>query len=245
MSGLRGLALALAVALGAPPAPGQSVTGTHGLLTVPTARMHPDGTLVVGAGFVDRAFSTYGGGRDDYAPLYASVTFLPSVELGFRFSRALDSGSPEALGDRMFLARVRVLEERGALPALAVGAHDFLRSSGNPTTFFHALYAVASKRLEPGGGLGRAVPEVDLHLGWGTDAVDAGGYQFVGPFGGAAVALVADGAGPVRRLELLAEYDGRTVSVGPRLDVLGRLVLTLGVQGLEAPVGGVALTTRL
>lgn len=254
MSRLRGTVVALAVALGgalgAPPALGQSVTGTQGLLTIPTARMHPDGTLVAGAGYVDRAFSTYQGGTQlgegaDYVPIYASVTFLPSVELGFRFSRAVRTDTPQALGDRMFLVRVRLLEERGVLPAVAIGAHDFLRSSENPTNFFHALYGVASKRVELGGALGRAVPAVDLHLGWGTDTVDAPGYQFVGVFGGAAVTLIQDGRGVVRGLDLLAEYDGRTVSVGPRLDLLGAVTLTAGVQGLEVPVLGVAVRSRL
>ncbi len=235
---LRGTVLALAVALGALPALGQSVTGTQGLLTIPTARMHPDGTLVVGAGYVDKAFSTYGGGENDYVPIYASVTVLPSVEIGFRFSRALDTG-PVALGDRMFLVRVRLLEERGLLPAVAVGAHDFLRSSENATNFFHALYAVASKRVEPSGAVGRVLPSLDLHLGWGTDIVDAPGYQFVGPFGGASVTLL-QGEGMLRQLDLMAEYDGRTVSVGPRVNVGGLLALTAGLQGLKAPVLGVA-----
>ena len=45
--------------------------------------------------------------------------------------------------------------------------------------------------------------------------------------------------------ELLAEYDGRTVSVGPRLDLLGAVTLTAGVQGLEVPVLGVAVRSRL
>ncbi len=236
-------AFALAAVLAVPPALGQSVTGTAGLLTIPTARMHPDGTLVVGTGFVDRAFSTYTDGRFDYAPLYASITFLPSVELGFRFSRALDSG-PQALGDRMFLVRVRLLEERGARPAVAVGAHDFLRSSESQTNFFNALYAVASKRFAPGGAVGQVVPAVDLHLGWGTDVVEASGYQFVGPFGGAALTFF-EGDGLFRRLDVLAEYDGRTVSVGSRVGVVGGLVLTAGLQGAKAPVVGAAVTATL
>lgn len=245
MSPLRRTILALAIVLATPPALGQSVTGTHGLLTIPTARMHPDGTLVVGGGFVDQAFSTYMDGRTDYAPLYGSITFLPSVELGFRFSRALDTGQPQAVGDRMFLVRVRLVEEGDAWPAVAVGAHDFLRSSGSQTNFFNALYAVASKRLEPRGALGSVVPEVDLHLGWGTDIIEASGYQFVGPFGGATLTLLQSDSGVVSRLGLLAEYDGRTVSVGPRLALRERLVLTVGIQGLEAPVAGLALQTEL
>ena len=233
------MAAALAL-LASGPICSQSLTGTEGLLTIPTARMHEDGTLVLGAGYIDRTYSTYQNGRSDYTPLYASVTFLPSVELGFRFSRALGPAGTQALGDRMFLARVRLLEEGASFPAIAVGAHDFLRSSSQRTNFFHALYAVASKRL------GTPVGEsLDVHVGWGTDLIDAPGYQFVGPFGGAALSLLEDEASAIRDLSLLAEYDGRTVAAGVRVRILGGIVLSGGVQGLDAPIFGAAYTASL
>ena len=242
MTPWRAAACALAVALVAAGAAAQSVTGTQGLLSVPTARMHADGTLVIGTGYVDRAYSTHQNGTADYTPLYASLTFLPSVEIGFRFTRALDAPGTQALGDRMFLARVRVLEEGPSWPAVAVGAHDFLRSSSRSTQFFNALYAVASKRV----GLGELsgwTSAVDLHAGWGTDLIDASGHQFVGPFGGVAVEMSPQG-GIVRQIALLAEYDGSTVSVGPRIEVAG-VVLTAGIQGFRVPIAAAAVRVGL
>lgn len=244
-----GFRLALAVLLGAAGATAsgaaQTVTGTHGLVTVPTARMHPDGTLTLGAGFVDKTFSSYKDGTVDYLPLYASLTILPAVEVGFRFSRATDSGEAEALGDRMFLLRVQLLDERGALPAIAVGAHDFLRSSDRLTNQFNALYAVASKRYAPASPLAGVVHEVDVHLGYGTDVLDAVGRQFVGAFGGAAITAHHDPGGWIQQWELLGEHDGVVATVGQRLSLRGGLRLTAGVQGFKVPLGGVAYVRTL
>jgi hypothetical protein len=222
----------------------QTVTGTNGLVTVPTARMHADGTLALGAGFVNKAYSPYQRGAVDYVPIYASLTIVPSVEVGFRFSRAIDSGEAQALGDRMVLVRVRLVEEGRVLPAVAVGAHDFLRSSGELTNQFNALYAVASKRYVPLIPLAGVVHEVDAHVGFGTDALSAIGRQFVGVFGGASVTAYTSPDGWAQRWELLGEYDGNVVTVGQRLSLCGGLRLTAGVQGLKVPlVGGTYMMT--
>lgn len=243
--------LALAVLLGAASAFGsaraQSLTGVNGLVTVPTARMHADGTLTLGSGYVPDRYSTYQPNASQparaYVPAYASLNLLPSIELGFRFSRALDTGTAEALGDRMFMVRLRLLEERGVVPAVAVGAHDFLRSSGQLTTFFNALYAVASKRLvDDGPPFLRAL---DVHLGYGTDLIESKGYQFVGPFGGVEVTLVDAPEAVVRRWVVLAEYDGNVATLGQRLGVAPGFSVTTGLQGLEAPIAGIAWQTTL
>ena len=234
------VALAVVLVWGlASPAGAQSIGGATGLVFAPTARLQADGTLAVGAGYVPETYSDYMEGRA-YTPVYATLAFLPSVEVGFRFSRALGTGQPEALGDRMLFARVRVLEETGALPAVAVGAHDVLRSSSSLTNQFAALYAVASKRV----GGAAFVESVDLHLGLGTDWIPARVHQFVGPFGGAEIALRDAETGVVRRIQTLVEYDGRSVNVGQRLGLGAGLDVTAAVQGFEAfTVGVVARRT--
>lgn len=222
----------------APPAFAQSVTGTNGLVMIPTARMHPDGTLVAGGGFVDGRYSGYVGRtaneRLDYSPFYASVTYLPFLEVGLRFSRA-HSGTPVGLGDRMLLVRARVLKERGWMPDLAVGAHDFLRSSENQTSNFNALYAVASKAVPLPAAAERWGVRADVHLGYGTDAMEARGHQFVGVFGGASATAFED-AGYLSGWTLMAEYDGTTATVGQRLSLLGAIDLMAALQGLRVPV---------
>ena len=234
------VALAVVFVLGVASSPAaQSIGGPTGLVLVPTARLQTDGTLAVGAGYVPETYSDYLEGRA-YTPVYATLAFLPSVEVGFRFSRAVGTGTPQALGDRMLFARVRVLEERGALPAVAVGAHDFLRSSSNLTNQFASLYAVASKRV---GGLA-FVESVDLHAGLGTDWIPAKVRQFVGPFGGAEIAFLDADAGVVRRVQTLVEYDGRSVNVGQRLGLGAGIDVTAAVQNFDAfTIGVVARRT--
>ena len=235
------LALAVVLVLGlASASAAQSIGGPTGLVLVPTARLQADGTLAVGAGYVPEAYSDYLEGSA-YTPAFATLAFLPSVEVGFRFSRALGTGRPEALGDRMLFARVRVLKETGSLPAVAIGAHDFLRSSSSLTNQFAALYAVASKRV---GGVA-FVESVDLHAGLGTDWIPAKVRQFVGPFGGAEISFLDADTGVVRRLQTLVEYDGRSVNVGQRLGLGAGIDLTAAVQNFDAVTVGVVARRTL
>lgn len=242
------LAAVLMMASLGPLAQSQSLGGATGLIFVPTARTQADGVLAIGTGYVPDTYSVYTltdspEAAVAYVPTYASVSFLPAVEVGFRFSRAVDTGVPQALGDRMLFARVRVLEERGALPALAVGAHDFLRSTSNQTNQFAALYGVASKQVDLSGL--RVVQNADVHVGLGTDWLQGKNNQFVGPFGGVALAFVDAETGILRRVVSLAEYDGRTVNVGQRLGLGAGVDLTAALQGLDAFTFGVAARHRL
>ena len=247
----RSTCFALAVLLGAASAffsaQAQSLTGTQGLITVPTARMHADGTLAIGSGYVSSRHSTYqpteARPARAYVPAYASLTLLPSVEVGFRFSRALDTGTAEALGDRMFLVRVRVLEEGDIVPAVALGAHDFLRSSEQVTAHFSALYVVASKRVVRGGPA--FLRGASVHVGYGSDVFEAKAHQFVGLFGGLDVPLFQSDGGIVRNWRVLAEYDGETVTVGQRLGLGPGVNLTAGLQGFDAPIVGATWETTL
>lgn len=210
----------------------QSLTGTSGLITIPTAEMPSDGTVSVGGGYIPEKYSTYQDGRA-YVPYYASVVFLPFLEVGFRFSRST-GGGPQALGDRMLLGRLQFITEGRRWPALAVGVHDFLRSSEVSTSNFNALYIVASKNVERFG----VIPPTSWHLGYGTDMLDARGHQFVGVFGGATIKLAS-------YAEMMFEYDGATFAVGPRLSVLRYLHLVAAMQNFDTFVAGSALQVKL
>lgn len=190
--------------------------------------MPSDGTISTGVGFIDSKYSTYQEGRA-YVPYYASVVFLPFLEVGFRFSRATGTGQ-KALGDRMLLGRLQLLRESPKRPALAIGVHDFLRSSEVLTSNFNALYVVASKNLRRFG----SIPPTSYHLGYGTDILNARGYEFVGVFGGVS-------ARPTSFLELMFEYDGATFALGQRLSVLRYLRIVTALQNLDTLVGGAAV----
>lgn len=227
--------LLLAVIAAAPgPAAAQALTGTTGLVSIPTAQMAPDRTVTVGVHVVDRQFNGYPGlGVDEYRSMvqFVRVGFLPFAEVGLRLSRLVDYDEPQALGDRMVSVRMRVLPERRTTPAVVVGAHDIVG-----TRLFHALYVVGSKEVNSIAGVGA----VSAHLGYGGHlrGVAARGYQFQGVFGGVAVA-----ARPW--LVLMVEHDADAVNAGVRLHPVPTVALLAALHADGAYSGGISYTHRL
>ena len=101
------------------PTQAQSLMGNTGLIVTPTAEMHGDGMLSLGAGWLHEEASSYEAGNA-IAPYYLALTFLPFLEIGVRFSPL--AGTNDALGDRTPFVRVQVLRDSGRFaPAVAVG----------------------------------------------------------------------------------------------------------------------------
>jgi len=65
---------------------GQSLTGTKGLLHVPTAELYPDKTFAIGASFLPLPYMSYsrGGEQYDAYATYVTATFFPWMEVMFR-----------------------------------------------------------------------------------------------------------------------------------------------------------------
>jgi hypothetical protein len=154
-----------------------SATGQTGLISMPDARMAPDGTWRTGYSF-----------QRPYHALWMSLTAMPWLEGSFRFTRiqyvqAFPDRPDEDYGDykdKTFDLKLRVLPERGSWPQIALGAHD----AGGGTGIFSAYYAAASKRLG----------DFDLTLGYGAERID-------GAFGGIRWAPAGS------PWSLVAEYD--------------------------------------
>lgn len=213
----------------------QELTGTTSLILIPVADMPDDGTIVLGGGFVNRAYTDYGEGELHFTPYFASMTFLPFLEVSMRFSRLWDNpGEPLALGDRMLSARVRLLNENERLPAVVVGVHDFLQSTESKTRHFGASYVVASKHFN-------GVPwveDVGIHAGFGARLLSAKYHQFAGPFGGVSVS-------PIPYVHWMAEYDGDHVALGQRLRVLNFFQLLVAWSDFKAVSGGATIHLHL
>ncbi|HYY62504.1 MAG TPA: YjbH domain-containing protein, partial [Burkholderiales bacterium] len=141
-----------------------SVTGQTGLVSMPDARLAPEGSWRTGYSVI-RPYSTF----------WSSLAVFPWFEPSFRYTRiwhvpgfspeeqARFGGSYGEYKDKSFDAKVRLLPERTWLPQLAVGAQDV----GGGTGIFRAYYGVASKQ----------VGDFDLTLGYGSQRID-------GVFGG-------------------------------------------------------------
>lgn len=150
--------------------------GVSGLVNMPDARIAEDGTSTLGIGYTR-----------PYVPLFASMTVLPRVEVGFRYTRLMgvDAFGPNsAFGDNKDKAidlKVVLLEESAFLPQLAFGAMDI-----HGTRLLPANYLVASKRFG----------DLDLSIGFGDDRLEGafGGLRYRPAWArGFALALEQDG----------------------------------------------------
>jgi membrane-associated phospholipid phosphatase len=169
-----------------------SVTGQTGLISMPDARVAPDGAWRTGISFL-RPYDT----------LWSSIALFPWAEASFRYTRIMhvpgfsDERGPSYgdFKDKSFDAKAIVLPERSWLPALAVGVQDVAGGTG----LFRAPYGVASKQLG----------EVDLTLGYGRQRID-------GLFGGARWTPSA-----TPNWSVIAEYDAFNYKRDHRSDLSG------------------------
>ena len=136
-----------------------STSGQAGLISMPDARIAPEGTWRTGYSYLA-----------PYPAVWTNLAILPWLEGNFRFSRIMYvTAFPDRPGndygdykDKSFDLKLRVLPERGAWPQLALGVHDI-----EGTGLFSAFYGVASKKLG----------DFDVTLGYGRKRID-------GAFGG-------------------------------------------------------------
>ena len=120
--------------------------GTTGLITLPSARMQADGSLTATLA------------RNEIVDIY-NITFqaAPFLETTFRYSifNPRDrAGSKDALRDRSYEVKLKLLDEGKYRPAVGVGVRDVLG-----TGVWSGEYFVVSKAL---GNL-----DVTLGAGWG------------------------------------------------------------------------------
>lgn len=113
--------------------------GTTGLIDIPTARMAADGTLTTTAAIESRTSA--------YALTYQATPWLEGT---FRYTGFNDF----FYYDRNYEAKVRLLQEQGYVPQVAVGIRDMVG-----TGVYGAEYVVASKSF---GNL-----DVTAGIGWG------------------------------------------------------------------------------
>jgi hypothetical protein len=210
-----------------------SLSGTSGMLMTPTADIAADRSFTAGMLFVDKKEAVEYRDSFDNLAYFVTLGYLPRIEISMRLTVFLESSfsleEPDRLiKDRMFSVKIQAFEENGHWPALALGSEDL-----TGTKRFHTLFAVASKGLS----LGRAGP-MRLHLGAGTDWIDAENYPLKGVFGGLAKALWKGG-------ELLAEYDTDKVNIGLRVEPVSSVTLLVSALNAESFAGAVHVNLKL
>ncbi len=187
----------------------QSLYGTSGWAFAPTALLAEDGTARLHYGRVDErvvpasqlcnpdgdaGLSAPRVPRCDEMILAASMVALPRLEVYVRLVRRFDVVDFRG-ADRSIGATFVAVRQRRVLPAVAVGIRDV-----GGTRNFHALFAVASKRVEVWkAGAGGVAAEASI--GHGFDFFDANRLEIDDRAFGSVGVNVFD------RVGLGAEYD--------------------------------------
>lgn len=213
----------------------QSIVGTNGQFFIPTAEMHPDRTLVLGAGYIPTGyFQRYNRKVNPGMPTFVTVSLLPFVEVMFRYTHELNmrvNPQTKYYPDRMFAGRIRLLKESKYIPALAVGANDFTKALGLSTasTNYSATYIVGTKSF-----VFNALT-LSTTLGYGMDVLDLNRYDFLGAFGGVELSHKRFASSTVA-----LEYDTRNLHLSVGHTFFDRLVLKAGLWDLKKPAAMIA-----
>lgn len=203
----------------------QLTNGVTGLLHMPSADMQRDGTLMIGGNFLNRHNlpNNFWWGYNSYN-YFLNVTFLKRLEIAYVCTlfkgKKENSYWPEITWgkfvnqDRHFAARLQVLREGEwwkHMPAVVLGVNDPTTGSGGDYTnmavegngngYFNRMYLAMTKHFDV------RVGELGVHAAWlynrRTDY----------PLNGPAVGVNFKPAFH-KELNLIAEYDSKTVNVG-------------------------------
>ena len=213
----------------------QSITGTQGQFFIPTAEMHPDRTLVLGAGYIPKGyFQRYNRSVNPGMPTFVTVSLLPFVEIMFRYTHELNMRvNPETkyYPDRMFAGRIRLLKESKYIPAIVVGANDFTKALGLSTapTNYSSTYVVGTKSFK------YLEYQFATSLGYGLDVLELDRYDFLGIFGGVEIRH-----NQLANSSLSLEYDTRNIHLSIGHTFFNRLVIKAGLWDLKKPAAMIA-----
>ena len=213
----------------------QSITGTQGQFFIPTAEMHPDRTLVLGAGYIPKGyFQRYNRSVNPGMPTFVTVSLLPFVEIMFRYTHELNMRvNPETkyYPDRMFAGRIRLLKESKYIPAIVVGANDFTKALGLSTapTNYSSTYVVGTKSFK------YLEYQFATSLGYGLDVLELDRYDFLGIFGGVEIRH-----NQLANSSLSLEYDSKNIHLSIGHTFFNRLVIKAGLWDLKKPAAMIA-----
>ena len=210
---------------------GQSVTGTSGLIHIPSARMLEDGQLVIGAAFIPKPyFQRYERRLNPGLNTYVTYALFPFMEVMFRYTHELNvpvSFETSYFPDRMFGFRARLLKEKKYLPALVLGLQDASAIFGETClgcSNYSATYFVGSKNFRTGFG------NFDLSIGYAFDFKELKARDYKGVFGG-----VSFTSSFYDDLSILFEHNSKGINTGFKLNLISKFNLMFGFWNLDKP----------
>lgn len=210
---------------------GQSVTGTSGLIHIPSARMLEDGQLVLGAAYIPKPyFQRYGRSVNPGLNTYITYGILPFAELMFRYTHELNMPVNTRTGyfpDRMLGLRARIIIEKKYLPAIVLGLQDASAILGDTClgcSNYSASYLVSSKNFVTDFG------NIDISVGYAFDFLELSSKDFKGFFGG-----IAFTPNFYQKMSFLFEHDSSVINSGIKWNPFKPIILMIGVWDLNKP----------
>lgn len=210
----------------------QSTAGVTGLLNSPSAEMAPDGTIKIGANFLNREIVP-GTWTYNTMNFFLNITFLPFFEISIT-NTALDLWSIGKFSnvDRAINVRFRPLKEGKYWPAVVIGSNDFITTSPELVTpvggnrYFGKAYLALSKHFDINGHI------IGIHTAYNYLTSNAlkigfpisGGISYSPPF--------------YRGLNVIAEYDTNNFNIGANIIVFKYFYLQVLMQNLKYPSVG-------
>ena len=197
----------------------QSLSGTERLAQIPTAYFQEDKTLIIGTSFLNKHLLNYSNYQYDAIAGYASLNFLPFLEIGIRYTRQINRG-PDGyksyFADRMPSFKLRLLKEKKNRPALAIGSTDFITSigEGSGPHYFASYYAVMTKNIF------LKNLEIGLTLGHAFKLDNPQYYDMLGVFGGVRIGIPKH-----PWITAMIDYDSRYWNAGIRFLFFNHLQL--------------------
>jgi len=231
------ITIIVAVALPQTSSAATSLTGSTGLVNIPTAYIISDGKIAFGVGYTDRNYSLLGP-KYAQAAYYATAGYLPFLEVSLRvtvFPGRIGPGKYGSAKDRMASIKLKLLNESRYLPTVLIGSHDILTTYSYNDMHFGSEYVVLSKTYH--------LPFVDslgVHLGYATKQIKkAANYSMVGTFAGVEIKLC-------RFLVAMGEYDTKKYNAGLRVTPFGdKISIDIDALDMRRVSGGVSFSFGL
>ena len=220
----------------------QLTLGTTGLLNSPSAEMQPEGTVMLGGNFLNDHI-TRGSFPYDTYNYFLNITFLPFLEVAYTCTlfKATDTFVPWKKGkfvnqDRSFSVRLQLLREQKKLPAIVIGSNDLYTQSGGGeiltegegNQYFSRFWVAAMKHVNV-----TSTERVGLHLAYLYNRRTdnhlngfSGGVSYKPSF--------------APDLNLIVQYDSKSVCVGANYLLWNHLLLQALLQDGQYVSGGLA-----
>ena len=207
----------------------QSVSGTRGLVHIPSAELYEDKTFIMGAGFIPRPyFIRFKRNVNPGVSSYLTLTLFPFMEVMFRYTHELNKRvTPESeyFPDRMMSFRFQILKEKKNLPALLVGFKDVTAALGiscSSCSNYSATYLVGTKSFNINSIL------LKTTIGYSFDFEKVKSKSYRGFFGG--VELISS---KLPDSSLMIEYNSFHPIVGLQHFFFNRFQVMVGAWNLK------------